>query len=191
MSNLFNSLLGLVSTVIYYPVVSCLFLLLGWTLYCLGGFLREAVQRQQATFSWRHRTLAALDAKLASSQDETLPYLDLALEDVLQTAEKHSVRTLDKTRYAIRSGPTLGLMGTLIPMASGLTGLSQGNLSGLTSHMATAFATTVLGLAIGFLAYTISLVREKWLQADLQVITLRAETLLRTATADVAAVVPR
>lgn len=191
MTNLFDSLISAGAALLFYPVAICLFLLLGWTLFCLGGFLREAFQRRQRHFAWRARTLAALEEQGESAAYHPGAFLDLALENTLQTAEKQSIRRLDYTRYAIRSGPTLGLMGTLIPMARGLTGLSQGDLSGLTSHMATAFSTTILGLAIGFVAYTISLIREKWVQTDLQIIGLRAETLLRTATVEQQEIISR
>src|SRR5262249_56209266 len=39
-----------------------------------------------------------------------------------------SVRRLERTRLLVRAGPALGLMGTLIPLAPALTGLSKANV---------------------------------------------------------------
>jgi hypothetical protein len=49
----------------------------------------------------------------------------------------------------IRIGPGGGLIGTLIPMSTGLAALSQGDMSKLSSELVLAFTTTVVGLAIG------------------------------------------
>ncbi|WP_239807485.1 MotA/TolQ/ExbB proton channel family protein [Croceicoccus hydrothermalis] len=54
-----------------------------------------------------------------------------------------------------RVGPTLGLMGTLIPLGPGIAALGQGDFLTLSDAITTAFDTTVIGLVIGLLGYLI------------------------------------
>lgn len=70
-------------------------------------------------------------------------------------------RRLARTRLLVRSGPALGLMGTLIPLSPALDGLARGNLDALTHNLRLAFSITVLGLFIGVVAFAISLVRDR------------------------------
>ncbi|MEL7022605.1 MAG: MotA/TolQ/ExbB proton channel family protein [Pseudomonadota bacterium] len=55
----------------------------------------------------------------------------------------------------VRLGPTLGLMGTLIPLGPGIAALGRGDFLTLSQAVATAFDTTVLGLLIGLCGYVI------------------------------------
>ena len=82
------------------------------------------------------------------------------------------------------SVPRWGLMGTLIPMAYALQGLAEGNLPSLASNLVTAFAATVIGLAVSVVAYLVAGVRESWVRADIQALAFRAEELLRGPSAD-------
>jgi biopolymer transport protein ExbB/TolQ len=78
-----------------------------------------------------------------------------------------SVRRLERTRMLVRFGPALGLMGTLIPLSPALEGLARGNVKQLTSNLRVAFSVTVLGLLIGAIAFSISLVRDRLYAQDL------------------------
>jgi biopolymer transport protein ExbB/TolQ len=78
-----------------------------------------------------------------------------------------SVRRLERTRMLVRFGPALGLMGTLIPLSPALQGLAEGNTKQLTSNLRVAFSVTVLGLLIGAIAFSISLVRDRLYAQDL------------------------
>jgi biopolymer transport protein ExbB/TolQ len=93
--------------------------------------------------------------------------LDIRAEKLLQTREHTLRKTLDKTRIMIRIGPMLGLMGTLIPMGPALLSLSQGDLTRMASCLMLAFGTTVAGLAVGVLAYVVSVFRERWHAEDI------------------------
>jgi biopolymer transport protein ExbB/TolQ len=72
-----------------------------------------------------------------------------------------SMKRLERTRILVRLGPALGLMGTLIPLSPALAGLAQGNVAQLTHDLRTAFSVTVVGLLVGAIAFTVSLVRER------------------------------
>ena len=176
MNQFTNSLLSSVSGILFYPVLIALAISMLWIVYQAGACLHEAWQRTRGRNLWAAARIKVLESKSVLEPEANL---DLELEKLIQTAEKQGASRLNKTRFSIRSGPTLGLMGTLIPMAEALLGLSRGNLPALASNSSTAFSTTVLGLAVGLIAYTLTVVREKWIRADIQSITFKAEELLR------------
>lgn len=178
MNQVTNSLLSSISDILFYPVLLALLASLIWIIFQLGMCLREALQRSRHQFPWLNATTQRLEV---TARNARAGMLDIDLEKIIQTAEKQGSSKLNTTRFSIRSGPTLGLMGTLIPMAEALLGLSKGNLPALASNSSTAFSTTVLGLAVGLIAYTLTAVREKWIRADLQTITFKAEEILRSS----------
>jgi biopolymer transport protein ExbB/TolQ len=78
-----------------------------------------------------------------------------------------SLRRLELTRFLVRAGPALGLMGTLIPLSPALSALANGNITELTAKLRVAFSVTVLGLLVGVVAFGISLVRDRMYAQDL------------------------
>ncbi len=165
-----------VAGVLVWPVVIGLLGLAAAMLVSLGGFAREAYDRWRGRRRSLERDRASLDeASRALDADS----LDLRLESALQSAERHRWRSLSRLRLAVRVGPSLGLMGTLIPMADALQGLADGNLPALASNMVTAFAATVIGLTISVVAYLVAAVREDWVRADTETLAFHAERLSR------------
>ncbi len=77
----------------------------------------------------------------------------------------------------IRIGPSLGLIGTLIPMGTGLAALGQGDMTGLSSDLVIAFTTTVVGLAVGIVAYFFYTIKRRWVEEDIKNIELATEIL--------------
>ena len=73
----------------------------------------------------------------------------------LGSVEALARRRIARADLAARIGPSLGLMGTLIPLGPGIAALGQGDFRTLAVAITTAFDTTVLGLAIGVVAYLI------------------------------------
>ena len=78
-----------------------------------------------------------------------------------------SLRKLERSRMLVRFGPALGLMGTLIPLSPALEGLAEGDVAQLSDNLRAAFSVTVLGLLIGAIAFSISLVRDRLYAQDL------------------------
>lgn len=70
-------------------------------------------------------------------------------------------RRLGRTRLLVRTGPALGLMGTLIPLSPALEGLAKGDVATLSDNLRLAFSITVLGLLVGATAFAISLFRDR------------------------------
>ncbi len=88
-------------------------------------------------------------------------------EQALTEYELAAQRRLDPTRILVRAGPALGLMGTLIPLAPGLSALGHGDISTLASDLRTAFAATTIGLLVGMIAYVLTLARTRMYSEDL------------------------
>jgi biopolymer transport protein ExbB/TolQ len=168
-----------IAAFLVWPVLLGLLGLMAAMLVALGGFLREAWDRRAGRRRALERAQKALDQLAAAEPGEGL---DLKLEEHLQNTERERWRALGRLRLAVRVGPSLGLMGTLIPMADALQGLAEGNLPALASNMVTAFAATVVGLTISVAAYLIAAARESWVRADAQALAFHAERLLRKAT---------
>ncbi len=80
----------------------------------------------------------------------------------LEHEELNSVKKLEKTDIVTKIGPSLGLMGTLIPMGPGLAALGSGDITSLASAIIVAFDTTVTGLSAGAVAYIVSKIRRRW-----------------------------
>lgn len=86
----------------------------------------------------------------------------------LRPFEHYAVRRLERVDLLARSGPILGLMGTLIPLGPGLSALGSGDIEILATAMTVAFDTTVLGLLIGLLGYGLGRVRRRWYEQAMQ-----------------------
>lgn len=80
----------------------------------------------------------------------------------IKSFEKYANTHLERSDLLARSGPILGLMGTLIPLGPGLTALGDGNIDILATALTVAFDTTVVGLLIGLVAYALSRIRRRW-----------------------------
>jgi len=171
--------LHVVSSVLLFPVVTGLVLLTFWVVICFGGFLREFIERRRGVSVPRQRYEKAVGQELASVQDRRS--LDIAAERLLQKAELELIKSLDRVRFVIRVGPALGLMGTLIPMGISLSSLAQGDMPKMAGSMVTAFTSVVVGLACSVAAYVMSLVKEKWVRADMREMEYLTELRLREA----------
>jgi flagellar motor component MotA len=175
-----ESFLYLISSLLLLPVVAGLVLSTLWVFLFFGSFLREYLDRRQGISTPLARYREKLSAALHGATDKS--NLDILAERLLQTAELDLVKSLDKIRFVIRVGPALGLMGTLIPMGISLSSLAQGDMPGMAGSMVTAFTTVVVGLACSVAAYLMSLVKEKWVRADMREMEYQTEMMLRRYT---------
>ena len=93
---------------------------------------------------------------------------------LVDNQEEKIDKKLEKTDIITRIGPTLGLMGTLIPLGPGLAALGSGDINTLASSLTIAFNTTVVGIGAGAISYFIGKIRRNWyskLISDLDVLT--------------------
>jgi biopolymer transport protein ExbB/TolQ len=199
----FQTILYTVSTAMLYPVVILLLFLCLWIIVYAGGFIGEAVKRRRFR-SDRHLADFLEDINKAKQLPpkvaENLPvgvaayakelndivhggklFCDEKVEDLNQRKEHALAREVDKIRLIVRIGPSLGLMGTLIPMGTGLAGLTQGDMAQLSSSLILAFTTTVVGLALGITAHFFSVVKERWVTEDMRHVNLITEAMTQGA----------
>ncbi len=169
--------LYVICSVLLFPVVAGLVLLTFWVVICFGGFLREYIERRGGGSAPVQRYERVVGRELQAIQDRQV--LDVEAERLLQKAELELIKSLDRVRFVIRVGPALGLMGTLIPMGISLSSLAQGDMPKMAGSMVTAFTTVVVGLACSVAAYIMSLVKEKWVRADMREMECMTEVVLR------------
>lgn len=171
-----ESYLYVVSTLLFFPVLLSLTLLTLWIVVYTGSFLREFIERRhgkrRALEDYKN-LLNAATALIAKAVN-----IELELERLLQKTELSLIKSLDKIRFVIRVGPGLGLMGTLIPMGIALSALAQGDMPKMAGSMVTAFTTVVVGLACSVIAYILSLIKEKWVRADMREMEYLTELML-------------
>lgn len=139
------------------PVMAVLLLLVGYALFSMGAFVREACSRRSAAAARLQRLLLVQRERGSAALAEELERLELRLS-----------RIVDRDTFASRLGPMLGLAGTLIPLAPGLKRLAGGDLAGFAEQLVPAFTTTVTGLAVCALCFWFAGVRGRWYEEDLR-----------------------
>jgi biopolymer transport protein ExbB/TolQ len=96
------------------------------------------------------------------AEARTSTFKDGGLEHLVLEREERARRALGGSRMLVRVGPSLGLLGTLIPMGTALASLTAGNLEAMAGQMVVAFTTTIVGIATGTAAYVVQVVRHGW-----------------------------
>ena len=201
-----QTILYTISSVLIYPVMILLICLLVMLIITMGRFLGEYLERRR--HQAKHNVKELIDninnsklhdikvrvedlssglphharnyfvdivQELAKSGNDT----DMRVEYLLQSREQQMTKKLDKLRLLIRVGPSLGLMGTIIPMGSALAALSHGDIEKMSGSMIIAFSTTVVGLLIGIGAYFTSMLQNRWLNEDIKNIEYLTEGIMR------------
>jgi biopolymer transport protein ExbB/TolQ len=172
--NFIESFLYSVSTFLYYPVLTTVAAFCLYAIFLFGTFTREWRERKAGEYLALESYKQALE-KLLNNQGLNEELKQAHVERLLQITELEQISQLDKVRFMIRTGPALGLMGTLIPMGTALASLAEGNIPNLAGSMVNAFTATVAGLASSVVAYLIALMREKWLRADIREMEFHTE----------------
>lgn len=196
----------LISTNLLYPVIIILFILIGWSLIALGGFLYEWHARNRdfvSLESGAFKARALLKANELETAFDTLgkscsnkyvhdflsrlsefrgvfqskKIMEVKVEKLLQDLETEMSKRLEKSRFVTRAGPMLGLMGTLIPMGPALLALAGGDVKTLADNLIIAFGSTVLGLAAGLIGHMVSMVRSRWYEQDMSDMEYLSEIL--------------
>lgn len=112
--------------------------------------------------------------EIANSQSLSVNSREALARKLFEFEEEKTLKTLEKTDIITRVGPTLGLMGTLIPMGPGLAALGAGDINTLASSLTVAFNTTIVGIGSGALCYFIGKIRSGWYErylSDLDALT--------------------
>jgi biopolymer transport protein ExbB/TolQ len=186
-NGLLTSVLDLVSQSLQIPVIIFLLLFAITAIVLLGSLIKEylnrkkvsAVEMKKLIKDLSHANNASEMSDIISGADipesqkrdliELIDSSDMDIESrtalakkLVDSREKAFTKRLGWSDVITRIGPTLGLMGTLIPMGPGLAALGSGDIVTLSNAIIVAFDTTVVGIGAGALAYVISKIRRRW-----------------------------
>lgn len=117
-------------------------------------------------------TLAALAEKI---DDE--PFVEKTVAE-LQNAMKERCERVDRL---VKTGPALGLMGTLIPLGPALLGLAKGDLETLATNLVVAFSTTVVGLTVALISSFVLTTLKRRFRRDVVFLNFALDRLSETA----------
>ncbi|MHC1565909.1 MAG: MotA/TolQ/ExbB proton channel family protein [Candidatus Syntropharchaeales archaeon] len=160
-----------ISTYLLYPVIIALLICVAFILVDTGSFLYEIYRRKRLHFKFEDEVISgrfvALFMKELERMDHEDRYFDLKLQKLLNDMEYLISKRLELTRLISRIGPMFGLMGTLIPMGPALIGLTHGDIETLADNLIIAFGTTVVGLLVGAVSYSIAMVRTRWYDQEM------------------------
>ncbi|WP_409200363.1 MotA/TolQ/ExbB proton channel family protein [Methanobrevibacter sp. DSM 116169] len=185
------------------PVILLLLVLIVYSIILAGGLISEYTSRKKVSVGEIKSIIYSInkskntdelksiigDSKISNSQKKVLneiadsSELDeenrRALTNKLIEVEEDKIdKVLEKTDIIARIGPTLGLMGTLIPMGPGLAALGTGDVAALADAIIVAFDTTVIGIAAGGLAYVISKIRKRWYEEYISTLDALSDSVL-------------
>lgn len=191
--------LDVISQSLSIPVLIILLILVILSIVILGGLISEYTSRKKTPVGVIRDLIFKINssnsveelkniisnANIPKSQKNVLTEvadssaLDTLTREALarklvENEEEKIDSTLEKTDIITRIGPTLGLMGTLIPMGPGLAALGSGDINVLASSLTVAFNTTIVGIGCGALCYVISKIRRGWYEqylSDLDALT--------------------
>ncbi|WP_458404422.1 MotA/TolQ/ExbB proton channel family protein [Methanobrevibacter sp.] len=179
--------LDVISQSLTIPVLVILLIIVIITIITLGGVIAEYTSRRKVPVG----TIRDLiyDINNAQTQDELKNVIsnakipkaqrkvlnEIASSETLgkdsrealarklfEFEEEKTLSTLQRTDIITRIGPTLGLMGTLIPMGPGLAALGAGDINTLASSLTVAFNTTIVGIGSGAMCYVLGKIRSGW-----------------------------
>ena len=186
---LLKSFIYLTASSLLMPVLLLLTFFTVWLTVYSGSFaghwlMRARLPRQIDTLralEGRSFTAFPVPVQRFCSQLQEIgsgPQAEIAVMNLLRETEHRHWRSLDRLKMLIRIGPGLGLIGTLIPMGTGLASLSQGDLTRLSGDLVIAFTTTVVGMALGLISYFFFTIQRRWVEEDVKNMELAAEILM-------------
>ncbi len=179
--------LDVISQSLTIPVLVILLIIVIISIVSLGGLIAEYTSRKKvpvgtirdliyeinAAESQEKLKNVISSAKIPKSQKKVLDEIassddlggssrEALARKLFEFEEEKTESSLQKTDIITRIGPTLGLMGTLIPMGPGLAALGAGDINTLASSLTVAFNTTIVGIGSGALCYVIGKIRAGW-----------------------------
>ena len=172
--------LNLIATSLLIPTIVVLIILFIKTLLLIGSFfgnyadrtkfkknikpLLKDVETNKSDIIFEENERHILSKYLKKMQDEN--WKGLKAERLLSNMQLDYKKQLEPSKILMKSGPMLGLMGTLIPMGPALAGLAAGDISSMALNMQLAFSTTVLGIFIGLISFIILEIKKRWANED-------------------------
>jgi len=202
-SEILTSMLNMISQSLQIPVIIFLVIFAIFAVLAIGGLISEYTSRKKVTPDIIEELIYSIsnaaspdeikniikNASIYESQKVVL--IKILRSSSLSADSRHALakkliefeenkfsKTIEKTDVVTRIGPTLGLMGTIIPMGPGLAALGGGDVNTLANAIIVAFDTTVVGIGSGAVAYFVSKVRRRWYEEYLSNLDALADALL-------------
>ncbi|MCK9151888.1 MotA/TolQ/ExbB proton channel family protein [Methanobacterium alcaliphilum] len=204
-SEVLSNLLYLIAQSLLIPVIVVLLIFIIYAVLSLGGFITERFARTKFDVDKIEQLIRNIsnssnpqemkekvdESDLSANQKIVLikiisnydigPKSRSALATkLIEEEELNFASKTQKTDILVRLGPTMGLMGTLIPLGPGLSALGAGDITALAQSLTIAFDTTVTGLAAGSIGFMVSRYRKKWYADDLSILEAIVESTLES-----------
>lgn len=179
--------MDIISQSLSIPVLLILLIIVAMSIILLGQVIREYFHKTNVKVGWIRDLLVKInnaptiadvknEINRATLPDEQKKVLNVILDNhglkkqtrealarkLVEWEEEKIEKKLRRTDIITRIGPTLGLMGTLIPMGPGLAALGAGDINTLASSLTVAFNTTICGIGSGALCYVLGKIRSGW-----------------------------
>lgn len=202
-SEILTSTLNMISQSLQIPVIIFLVVFAIFAVLAIGGLISEYTSKKKVSVDLIEELIYSIanagsldeiknvikNAKIYESQKVVLIKIlrsssltrdsrHALAKKLIEAEENKFTKTIEKTDVVTRIGPTLGLMGTLIPMGPGLAALGAGDVNTLANAIIVAFDTTVVGIGAGAVAYFVSKVRRRWYEEYLSNLDALVDALL-------------
>jgi biopolymer transport protein ExbB/TolQ len=202
-SDILTSSLNMISQSLQIPVIIFLIIFAVFAVLTLGSLVSEYTSRKNISSDLIEKLIYSIsnansleeikdiikNAKIYESQKiiliKILRSSSLTNESrqtlarkLIEFEETKFAKKIERTDIVTRIGPTLGLMGTLIPMGPGLAALGAVDVNTLANAIIVAFDTTVVGIGAGAVAYFVSKVRRRWYEEYLSNLDALADALI-------------
>lgn len=202
-SEVLTSGLNMIAQSLQIPVIIFLVVFAFFAILTLGSLISEYTSRKKLTPDMLEKLIYAIskanspeelmnvikNSKLYENQKVVLVKVlradsltpdsrETLARKLIEFEETKRSKTIERTDIVTRIGPTLGLMGTLIPMGPGLAALGAGDVNTLASAIIVAFDTTVVGIGAGAVGYFVSKIRRRWYEEDLSNLDALIDALL-------------
>ena len=202
-SEILTSGLNMIAQSLQIPVIIFLVVFAFFAILTLGSLVSEYTSRKKVTPDTLEKLIYSIsratssdelmniikNAKLYENQKVILVKIlraesltadtrETLARKLIEFEETKLSKTIERTDIVTRIGPTLGLMGTLIPMGPGLAALGAGDVNTLANAIIVAFDTTVVGIGAGAVGYFVSKIRRRWYEEDLSNLDALCDALL-------------
>ncbi|MDE0107435.1 MAG: MotA/TolQ/ExbB proton channel family protein [Bryobacterales bacterium] len=171
-----QSLLYWISSAFLLPAMVAIVGLFVYATYLAGGVLAESFDRRANRDALRRlyegepslERFLGLDWRLALGRFADGARLHPErLDKIVSDLENDLRQRADRLSVLSRTGPMLGLIGTLIPLQPALAGLAAGDMQSMASNLLIGFTTTVVGLIVGGAAFALGVQVRYWGRQDL------------------------
>ena len=202
-SEILTSGLNMISQSLQIPVVIFLIIFAFFAVVTLGSLIAEYTSRKKVSVDLLEELIYKISkagsseelmdiiknakiyenqkvvlVKVLRAESLTLDTRKTLARKLIEAEESKLAKSIERTDIVTRIGPTLGLMGTLIPMGPGLAALGAGDVNTLANAIIVAFDTTVVGIGAGAVGYFVSNVRRRWYEEDLSNLDALIDALL-------------